>query len=113
MAASLKPLIWIGTAWSDLKRFPNRARNKAGYQLYLVQKGQAPEDFKYMAEVGGGIYEIRVHEEGEHRVFYVAKFSEAIYVLHAFEKRTRKTSDRDIKLARRRFADLIRTRQPQ
>ncbi len=63
-----------------------------------------------MATVGPGVMEIRVHTRVEHRVFYVAKFDEAVYVLHAFEKRTRQTPTPEIELARKRLADLIRRR---
>jgi phage-related protein len=63
-----------------------------------------------MTIVGPGVREIRVHTGLEHRVLYVAKFAEAIYVLHAFEKRTRKTPARDVDLARQRFRALVRQR---
>ncbi len=63
-----------------------------------------------MTTVGLGVIEIRVHTRVEHRVFYVAKFDEAVYVLHAFEKRTRQTPQPEILLARKRLADLIRRR---
>lgn len=63
-----------------------------------------------MTAVGAGVVEIRVHTKVEHRVFYVAKFEEAVYVIHAFEKRTRKTAAADIELAQKRFADLVRRR---
>jgi phage-related protein len=111
MAQQLKPIRWIGSAWSDLKSFPDNARNDAGHQLFLVQCGRQPEDFKPMYGIGGGVYEIRIHKEGEHRVFYLAKFSEAVYVLHAFEKRTRKTCRHDIEIGRRRFAQVLATRR--
>ncbi|MHB1039979.1 MAG: type II toxin-antitoxin system RelE/ParE family toxin [Desulfobacteria bacterium] len=68
-------------------------------------------DWKPMPSVGQGVSEIRIHTRVEHRVFYIAKFSEGIYVLHAFQKRTRKTSKTDIDLARRRHGQLIRDRQ--
>lgn len=64
-----------------------------------------------MPSIGQGVFEIRIHTRVEHRVFYIAKFSEGIYVLHAFQKRTRKTSKTDIELARRRHGQLIRERQ--
>jgi len=64
-----------------------------------------------MTTVGVGVNEIRVHTELEHRVLYVARFTEGIYVLHAFEKRTRKTSKRDIALARERFNAMIENRR--
>ena len=91
-----KPLLWVGAALEDLRQFPEDARRIAGHQLHLLQLGIAPEDWKPMASVGPGVYELRIHTELEHRVFYVAKFVEGIYVLHAFEKRTQKTSQRDI-----------------
>jgi len=87
------------------------ARSDAGYQLYRVQCGLTPKDFKPMPTVGGGVYEIRIHTETEHRVFYVAKYAEAVYVLHACEKRSRKTQQRDIELARRRLSQVKRNRQ--
>lgn len=106
-----KPLRWVGTSLEDLRTFPKVARREAGHQLQRVQEGLLPGDWKPMASVGAGVAEIRVHSGVEHRVFYVAKFEEAIYVLHAFEKRTRQTRQADLKLARRRLADLIRTRR--
>jgi len=79
--------------------------------LFLVQIGSQPSDWKPMRTVGVGVCEIRVHSGVEHRLIYVARFEEAIYVLHAFEKRTRKTSDRDIEIARRRFSSVLRQRE--
>jgi len=66
-----------------------------------------------MTTVGPGVREIRVHTETEHRVCYVGRFAEAIYVLHAFEKRTRKTPARDIELARTRYRELLEWRREQ
>lgn len=63
-----------------------------------------------MSSVGSGVIEIRVHTRLEHRVFYVAKFDDVVYVLHAFEKRTRATPPHAINLARKRLADLLRRR---
>ena len=85
MAEVLKPLQWVGSAHDDLVAFPDAARNDAGYQLFQVQRGDDPDDFKPMKGIGRGVYEIRIHTQTEHRVFYVAKFAEAVYVLHAFE----------------------------
>lgn len=64
-----------------------------------------------MPSVGPGVREIRVHIEGEYRVLYLAKFAEAVYVLHAFEKRTRKTRQADIELAKKRLSDVAQLRQ--
>ena len=64
-----------------------------------------------MPSVGAGVQEIRVHTELEHRVFYVAKFAEAIYVIHAFEKKSRKTAGYDLELAKSRLIKLLQTRR--
>jgi len=101
---------WLGSSLDDLRAFPEDARRAAGYQLGRVQQGLLPTDWKPMTTVGPGVIEIRVHTRVEHRVFYVARFEEAIYVLHAFEKRTRQTPLPEIALAQKRLADLIRRR---
>ena len=105
----VKPIEFRGRALDDLCRFPTSARREAGYQLYQVQEGLDPDDWKPMNTVGSGVKEIRIREEdGAFRVMYVAKFAEVIYVLHCFQKKTRKTSPEDIALASRRYKDLIR-----
>lgn len=108
-----KPLIWLGSARSDLRAFPQDARRVAGFQLRRVQQGLEPNDWKPMSTVGAGVQEIRIHTGLEHRVLYVAKFTEGVYILHAFEKRTRKTPKREMDLARDRFRALIEQRRVQ
>ena len=110
-----RPLAWLGSSLESLRAFPDDARRAAGYQLGRVQQGLLPTDWKPMTTVGPGVIEIRVHTRVEHRVFYIASFEEAVYVLHAFEKRTRQTPQREIALARKRLAELIRrrTRKPE
>lgn len=106
-----KPLIWLGTSRRDLRAFPANARRVAGFQLRRVQQGLEPNDWKPMPSIGPGVQEIRVHTNLEHRVSYIAKFSEGIYVLHAFEKRTRKTARAHVALARERLRALLQQRQ--
>ena len=106
-----KPLFWLGSSRNDLKAFPRDARRVAGFQLRRVQQGLEPNDWKPMPSVGPGVREIRIHTGLEHRVFYLAKFMEGVYVLHAFEKRTRKTPKRDLELARDRFRALVLKRR--
>ena len=103
-------MCWLGSSLDDLRAFPDDARRAAGYQLGRVQQGLMPSDWKPMTTVGPGVFEIRVHTAVEHRVFYVAKYEAAIYVLHAFEKRTRHTPQAEIVLARKRLADLLHRR---
>jgi phage-related protein len=108
-----KRLLWLGSSRHDIRGFPRPARRVAGFQLLRVQQGLEPNDWKPMASIGAGVQEIRVHTEAEHRVCYVARFVEGIYVLHAFEKRTKKTSRSDIELARSRYRDLLEHRRKE
>jgi phage-related protein len=106
-----KRLLWLGSSRRDISGFPRPARRVAGFQLFRVQQGLEPNDYKPMASIGAGVQEIRIHTETEHRVCYVARFLEGIYVLHAFEKRTKKTSRSDIDLARTRYRELLDLRR--
>jgi phage-related protein len=101
-----RPIIWVGSSRADLRRFPEDARRRAGYELYLVQHGIEPSDWKPMPSVGRGVREIRIHIGTEHRVFYLPRFAEGVFVRHAFEKRSRRTPRADIDLARARLAAL-------
>jgi phage-related protein len=106
-----RPLIWLGSSLESVRAFPADARRIAGYQLRRVQCGLMPSDWKALPSVGAGAYEIRLHTAVEHRVFYVAKFKEAIAMLHAFEKKTRQTRAADIDLGKRRYAELAAQRR--
>ncbi|HUP25673.1 MAG TPA: type II toxin-antitoxin system RelE/ParE family toxin [Thermoanaerobaculia bacterium] len=103
-----RALSWVGTALSDVRDFPEDARRSAGYELRRVQQGLMPTDWKPMSTVGAGVIEIRLSGRLEHRVLYVAKFEEAIYVLHAFPKKTQRTRKADLDLARRRLREVER-----
>lgn len=106
-----KPLILLGTSRRDLRAFPDLARRLTGFQLRRVQQGLEPADWKPMPGVGPGVREIRIHAAGAHRVFYVAARAEAVYVLHAFEKKTRTTAARDLAIGRDRFQAIGKLRQ--
>jgi len=97
-----KPLFWVASTLKDLRSFPERARNDAGQELRRVQNGLEPEHWRPMSAVGAGVIELRIHDQVEHRVFYVAKFSEMIYVLHVFPKKTQGTAQRDLEIGRKR-----------
>jgi len=99
----IKPLVFVGSSRDDLKAFPAEARRAAGFELGFVQQGLEPSDWKPMTEVGAGVREIRIHVLGEWRVLYMAKFAKAVFVLHAFGKKTQKTRKEDITLARDRY----------
>lgn len=102
----MKPVRFVGGSKDDLVAFPKSARIRAGHELFMVQVGRDPDDWKPMTSVGPGACEIRVRDKaGAFRVIYVAKFEDTIYVLHAFQKKTRKTSRADLDLARRRYRE--------
>lgn len=105
-----KQLRWLGDSLDALKGFSDEARRSAGHQLGMVQAGLDPLDWKPMEIVGPGTKEIRIQVETGYRVFYVAKFNEAVYVLHAFVKKTQKTSKKDIDLAADRYKALMKER---
>jgi phage-related protein len=108
---AIKPLRWLGSSIEDVRAFPEDARREAGHELFQVQNGLEPSDWKPMKTVGAGVQEIRIHTGTDYRVFYIAKLAEAVYVIHAFEKRTRHTPQADINIAKKRLSDLKQTRQ--
>ena len=106
-----KPIHWMGTSLGDLMGFPNDAKQDAGYQLHRVQSGIDPEDWKPFKAVGLGVKEIRISEgNGIYRVMYVAKFEEAIYVLHSFQKKAQQTAKKDIDVAKARYQAAMANR---
>ena len=105
----MKVIRFLGDSHKALSNFPKDARQNAGRQLWKVQKGELPNYFKSMSDIGKGVEEIRVWEEsGTFRVIYVARFVDAVYVLHAFQKKMRETSKRDKEIAKLRFKQLMR-----
>lgn len=100
----MKPVIWLGSSKMDVIAFPADARQQAGYQLGLVQSGLEPNDWKPMPSIGAGVREIRINEaSGAFRVIYLTQRAEGVYVLHAFQKKTQKTSLRDLRMAQERW----------
>ncbi|MCW5576654.1 MAG: type II toxin-antitoxin system RelE/ParE family toxin [Burkholderiales bacterium] len=102
----MKPIRFVGASKDDLSAFPAAARNRAGHELFMIQCDRLPADWKPMSGIGPGACEIRIRvAAGAYRVIYVARFEDAVYVLHAFQKKTRKTSKGDLELARRRYRE--------
>ncbi len=100
----MKDLYWLGTSLEDLRQFPAEARVEAGTDLRLVQQGVDPRDWKPMADVGRGTREIRIRtKDGAFRVFYVVESAKAVYVLHAFRKKTQHTSKQDLDKGKARY----------
>lgn len=107
----MKDVVFLGDSLDVLRSFPERARRMAGFQLDRVQRGLEPFDWKPMPSIGPGVQEIRIrNEHGAFRVIYLARLADAIHILHCFQKKTQRTSLRDLNVARRRLNDLMRTR---
>lgn len=100
---------FLGDTLRCIKEFPDKARQDAGFQLDVVQRGGQPADFKPMPSIGKGVEEIRVWDEmGTYRIIYTARLADAVYVLHAFQKKTMATPEKDIAKARERYRALMR-----
>jgi phage-related protein len=105
----LRPIEFRGSALEDLRAFPQAARRAAGFQLDQVQRGRDPDDWKPMNRIGPGVKEIRIRDAaGAFRVLYLARFEDAVYVLHCFQKKTQKTRNADLDLANQRYRDLAK-----
>jgi phage-related protein len=104
----MKEVEFLGNALDELRAFPLGARRQAGHQIDRIQRGLEPDDWKPMRTVGPGVREIRLRDtDGAFRVIYVAKFREAVFVLHCFQKKTARTSRADIELATQRYKQLL------
>ena len=102
----------MGSSYTDLLAFPKQPRREAGFQLGRVQAGLEPTDWKPFDEVGPGTREVRIGDaKGIYRVMYVAKFEEAVYVLHCFQKKTQATSKQDKDIATARYRAVVNTRK--
>ena len=107
----MKPIVWLGDSLERVRAFSDDARREAGFELGEVQKGLDPSDWKPLPLIGAGVREIRIHAGKEYRVLYVAKFAEAIYVLHAFDKKSQQTARKDIETGARRYRELLEERK--
>ncbi|BEU22550.1 type II toxin-antitoxin system RelE/ParE family toxin [Paraburkholderia sp. 22B1P] len=107
-----KEIRWVGSSYENLLEFPDESRRQAGFQLAKVQAGLDPDNWKPFDIVGAGTREIRINEqEGAFRVMYVAKFVEAVYVLHCFHKKTQATSRHDREIAEARYRAVANVRK--
>lgn len=107
MPGAIKLVEFCGSALADLRAFPDAVRREAGFQLDRVQHGRDPGDWRPMTSIGAGVREIRIRgADGAFRVIYVAKFAEAVFVLHCFQKKSQKTSREDLDLAAERYKVL-------
>ena len=107
-----KEIRWLGSSYQDILSFPTDVKKEAGFQLGKVQAGLEPDNWKPFDEVGAGVKEIRIKEAaGIYRVMYVAKFEEAVYILHCFQKKTQTTTKHDKNIAATRYRAVIHDRK--
>jgi phage-related protein len=103
----VRPIRFLGDSLKCLRDFPQAARHDAGFQLDKIQRGEQPDDFKPMPSIGRGVEEIRIADSsGAYRVIYLARRADAVYVLHAFQKKTQATPQKDLRIAKMRLAQL-------
>lgn len=104
-----KRIIWLASTLEDMRGLPEVARQRMGYELHRVQNGREPHSWKPMKTVGKGVREIRISDDSRaFRTMYVTNVGESIYVLHVFEKKTEKTAEKDMDIARKRLKEIKR-----
>ena len=106
----LKPVIWMGTSLKDLREFPAPVQDHMGYALYVAQRGGKHQDAKVLSGFGGaGVLEVvRDYQRDTFRAVYTLKYAGKVYVLHAFQKKSksgRQTPRRDIELIKQRLRE--------
>ncbi len=110
---SLKPVVWVGSSLKDLREFPDGVRDHMGYALYVAQRGERHRDTKTLSSFGGaGVVEIIKDYRGDtFRAVYTVRYRSAVYVLHAFQKKSksgRATPRRDMELIQQRLREAER-----
>ena len=101
-------ICWMGSSLADIRKFSATVRRAIGFELDAVQRGMDPADWKPMPSVGLGVREIRIHVSGEHRVLYLSRLGNVVYVLHAFEKKSQRTGREDLAVARNHYRNALR-----
>ncbi len=109
----LKVIQFLGSSQRDIREFPAKAKADAGHELMRVQSGLDPTNWKPFASVGSGVREIRIHQDGQFRVFYLMQLEQTIYVIHAFQKKSAKTAKKDVELAKARYKQLMEAKNAQ
>ncbi len=106
--AILKPLEWVGSSREDIKKFPDQVQDHMGFALHLAQSGHKHRDAKPFKGHGSGVLEVVSRSDGDtYRAVYTVRFKDAMYVLHAFQKKSTKgikTARKDVDLVARRLS---------
>lgn len=99
----MQQVTFEGNSLEIIRAFPVNAKQRAGYEIDRVQRGLEPLNWKLFPTIGAGVREIRVQVGTQYRLIYITKFGDNIHVLHAFKKKSNKTSRSDIELAKKRL----------
>jgi phage-related protein len=107
-----KPLFWRGDSYESICDLSEDLQTDLGYMLHQVQAGLVPSNYRPMSSIGPGVYELRASDaDGIARAVYIAKYPEAVYVLHVFQKKTQNTPKKDIDKAATRLSELDKERK--
>ena len=86
----VRPVVWIASSKDDLSALPREVKGSFGFRLYELQQGKTPLDIKPLSQFGSGVYELRESFDGNaYRMMYVVNLRKALYVLHAFMKKSK------------------------
>jgi phage-related protein len=106
---SQRPIVWVGDSRRNLRNFPDDAKKLLGHELYLIQSGGMPKDAKPLKGIGSGVVEIALRYASDaFRVVLALQIGERLYVLHAFQKKSKKgiaTPKREVDLIKKRYAE--------
>lgn len=109
IARPMRPLLWVASSKRDYREFPPRVQDTLGFELFLAQTGQHPPSAKPLKGFGNGVVELIEDFDGDtYRAIYTVRFRDAVYVLHAFKKKSKRgtaTPKSDIDLVKRRLKD--------
>lgn len=111
--AKERAIVWMGSSRTDIRAFPTEVRREIGYALYAAQHGETDPLAKPLRGFGGGtVLEIIAQHRGDTwRAVYTVRYSDAVYVLHAFQKKSKRgiaTPKREMDLVRQRRAEVER-----
>lgn len=97
-------VVWEGDSKEVLQAFPKAARQNLGFELWRLQQGERPNDYRPLPSIGAGVFELRDQDERAwYRVIYLSRINDVIYVLHCFEKKSREMPRRDFEKAKQRL----------
>ena len=104
----MRKVVFEGDTLALIRQFPTIVKQQAGYEIDRVQRNKDPGTWKPFSSIDKGVREIRIQEDGQFRIIYIAKFDDKVHVLHVFKKKSQKTRQLDIDIAKRRLKVVIK-----